>query len=326
MKAIEVSEFGNSNVLKYKELKDPVMKDDEIYVSLKAAAVNPVETYVRQGTYAQLPSLPYIPGKDGAGIVKAVGAQVKNFKVGDRVFVTVESDTQFGTYAQAITCKATEATLLPEIMTYSQGAALGSSGLTALYALKQKAGLKSGEYILIHGATGGVGTLVLQFAKLYGAKVIATAGSEKGLEILKKLGADYVFNHHAEGYIERIPDLTKDHGLDVIIEMLANVNLQKDLDAIGNNGRIVIIGNRGEVTINPRVLMMKGAHITGLMLANITPEEVEENTHLLLQGLSEGVKPVVDKVFPLEQAATAQDYIMENKGSLGKIILDTAAE
>lgn len=326
MKAIEVSEFGNSNVLKYKELKDPVMKDDEIYVTLKAAAVNPVETYVRQGTYAQLPSLPYIPGKDGAGIVKAVGAQVKNFKVGDRVFVTVESDAQFGTYAQAITCKATEATLLLENMTYSQGAALASSGLTALYALKQKASLKTGEYVLIHGATGGVGTLVLQFAKLYGAKVIATAGSEKGLEILKKLGADHVFNHHAEGYIERIQDLTKAHGLDVIIEMLANVNLQKDLDAIGNNGRIVIIGNRGEVTINPRVLMMKGAHITGLMLANITPEEVEENTRLLLQGLSEGVKPVIDKVFPLEQAAIAQDYIMENKGSLGKIILDTADE
>ena len=106
---------------------------------------------------------------------------MKNFKVGDRVFVTVESDAQFGTYAQAITCKATEATLLPEIMTYSQGAALVSSGLTTLYDLKQKADLKSGEYILIHGATGGVGTLVLQFAKLYGAKVIATAGSERAL-------------------------------------------------------------------------------------------------------------------------------------------------
>ncbi|MFK4951978.1 NADPH:quinone reductase [Lactococcus garvieae] len=326
MKAIEVSEFGNSNVLKYKELKDPVMKDDEIYVALKAAAVNPVETYVRQGTYAQLPSLPYIPGKDGAGIVKAVGKRVKNFKVGDRVFVTVDSDAQFETYAQAITCKATEATLLPENMTYSQGAAVGSSGLTALYALKQKAALKSGEYILVHGATGGVGTLVLQFAKLYGAKVIATAGSENGLEILKKLGADYVFNHHAEGYIKEIQDVTKNHGLDVIVEMLANVNLQKDLEVIGNNGRIVIIGNRGEVTINPRVLMMKGAHITGLMLANITPEEVEKNTQLLLQGLSEGVKPVIDKVFPLEQAARAQDYIMENKGSMGKIILDTTAE
>ncbi len=326
MKAIEVTEFGSSNVLKYKEVKNPVIQEDEILVTLKAAAVNPVETYVRQGTYAQLPSLPYIPGKDGAGIVEAVGARVKKFNVGDRVFVTVETDAQFGTYAQAIICKENEATLLPESMTYRQGAAIGSSGLTALYALKQKAALKSGEYILIHGATGGVGTLALQFAKRYGAKVIATAGSKDGLELLKNLGADYVFNHHAEGYIEEIQNLTKKHGLDVIIEMLANVNLPKDLEVIGNKGRIVIIGNRGEVTINPRVLMTKGAHITGLMLANITPDEVQENTALLLQGLEEGIKPVIDKVFPLDQAAIAQDYIIEIKGSLGKIVLDTATK
>ncbi len=317
MKAIEVSEFGDSSVLKYKEVEEPVLKDDELYVSLRAAAVNPVETYVRQGTYAQLPSLPYIPGKDGAGIVKSVGANVKTFKPGDRVFLTVDSNAQSGTYAQGISCKETEVTFLPENMSYNEGAALGSSGLTALYALKQKADIKSGDLLLIHGASGGVGTLMLQFAKLYGAKVIATAGSEEGLQVLRDLGADYVFNHHKDGYIDEI----KNYGIDVIIEMLANVNLQNDLEVIGKQGKIVIVGNRGEITINPRLLMMKEATVTGLLLSNITADEVEENTKLLLSGLENGVKPVIDKVFPLNEADKAQDYIMDNRGSLGKVIL-----
>lgn len=317
MKAIEVSEFGDSSVLKYKEVEEPVLKDDELYVSLRAAAVNPVETYVRQGTYAQLPSLPYIPGKDGAGIVKSVGANVKTFKPGDRVFLTVDSNAQSGTYAQGISCKETEVTFLSENMSYNEGAALGSSGLTALYALKQKADIKSGDLLLIHGASGGVGTLMLQFAKLYGAKVIATAGSEEGLQVLRDLGADYVFNHHKDGYIDEI----KNYGIDVIIEMLANVNLQNDLEVIGKQGKIVIVGNRGEITINPRLLMMKEATVTGLLLSNITADEVEENTKLLLSGLENGVKPVIDKVFPLNEADKAQDYIMDNRGSLGKVIL-----
>lgn len=321
MKAIEVAAFGDSNVLEYKEVNAPDVREDEIYVALKAAAVNPVETYIRQGTYAQLPPLPYVPGKDGAGVVTAVGKRVNSFKAGDRVFLTVESDAQFGTYAEGIVCKESEATLLPQNMSFIDGAALGSSGLTALYALKQKARVQSGELVLIHGATGGVGTLALQFAKLFGAKVIATAGSDKGLDILKRLGADYVFNHREEGYSDKIKSIDKIQEVDVIIEMLANVNLQKDLELIGEQGRIVIIGNRGDVTINPRLLMMKSLTVTGLMLSSLTSEEKEENTALLLTGLKENIKPVIDKVFPLKDANKAQEYIMGSKGSLGKVVL-----
>ncbi|MGX7025201.1 NADPH:quinone reductase [Vagococcus hydrophili] len=321
MKGILVSEFGSSDVLNYTELQSVPVGDDEVRISLKAVGINPVETYIRQGTYSLLPELPYTPGKDGAGIIEEIGKNVTEFNVGDRVFVSVGGNKGRGTYAEEIICNTEFIYPLPDNLNFEEGAALGTAGMTAVHALHQKGKIKPGDYVLIHGATGGVGNLAVQLAKLHGAIVIATAGSIEGMTMLEKLGADFVLNHREENYLTVIDDITKNHGIDVIIEMLANVNLGKDLEVMALNGRVVIVGNRGEVTINPRLMMTKDVQVMGFISANMTQTERKENSHQLVAALKSGVRPVIEQIFSLEDAHKAQDFMMSERKTLGKIVL-----
>lgn len=323
MKAIQIVEFGGPEVLKCAEVNEPTPAASEVRVKLFAAGVNPNETYIRTGTYSfYIPELPYTPGFDGAGIVDAIGEGVTHLNVGDRVFVAaLLAKRNTGTYAQKVVCDANAVHRLPESISYEKGASLGIPALTAYRALFHRAKIKPGENVLIHGASGGVGLLAVQMAKGFGATVIGTASTDEGKALVKASGAAHVLNHITEDSIDEIMSLTNGRGPDVIIEFLANVNLETDLKVIAPYGRIVVVGNRGSIEINPRLAMMKEADILGLALWNALPKEYQESLHAIEAFLESGIlHPVIGDVLALEDAEKAHERIIHNKAS-GKIVL-----
>ncbi|WP_289139365.1 NADPH:quinone reductase [uncultured Brevibacillus sp.] len=323
MKAIQIVEFGGPEVLKCAEVSEPNPGASEVRVKLFAAGVNPNETYIRTGTYSfYIPELPYTPGFDGAGIVDAIGEGVTHLNVGDRVFVAaLLAKRNTGTYAQKVVCDANAVHRLPESISYEKGASLGIPALTAYRALFHRAKIKPGENVLIHGASGGVGLLAVQMAKGFGATVMGTASTDEGKALVKASGAAHVLDHITEDSIDKIKSLTNDRGPDVIIEFLANVNLETDLKLIAPYGRIVVVGNRGSIEINPRLAMMKEADILGLALWNALPDEYQESLYAIEAFLESGIlHPVIGDVLALENAEKAHEQIINNKAS-GKIVL-----
>lgn len=318
MKAIVVREFGPPNVMKLEDVEIPQPTGSQVLVKIHAAGVNPVDTYLRTGIHAHAPKLPYTPGKDGAGTVEAVGGQATKFKIGDRVY-TANSIT--GTYAEYALCNEVDLGCLPENVTFEQGAGVWTPYATAYRALFQKAGAKSGETVLIHGASGGVGIAAVQWAKNGGLNVIGTASSDEGKQLIRDNGADAVFDHTDEDHLTEIHEFTDGHGVSVIIEMLANVNLERDFEALAMFGRIVIVGNRGSLEFTPRQAMTKDATIYGMSLFN-SPQSARDEMHsAIFEGLTKDfLWPVIRKTLPLVDAPTAHHEVIESK-ALGKIVL-----
>jgi len=318
MKTVRVHEFGGPEVLRLEEMPTPKPGPGEVLVRMHAAGVNPVETYIRAGKYARLPKLPYTPGNDSAGVVEQVGAGVSEFKAGDRVY-TAGSLT--GTYAEFALSKKEQVHPLPANVAFAQGAAMGTPYATAYRGLLQRADAKPGEMELVHGATGGVGTAAVQLARAHGLRVFGTAGSGEGFKLAREQGAHEVFDHRAADHFEQIMKATGGHGVDVIVELLANVNLGKDLTILAKKGRVVIIGSRGPVEINPRDTMQREADVRGMILPNTPPAEMASIHAAIVAGLENGtLRPVIGKEFPLSEAARAHRTVME-PGAFGKIVL-----
>jgi NADPH:quinone reductase len=316
MKAIIVKEFGAPEMMRFEEVSDLEPDENQILVRVRAAGVNPVDTYIRQGIHAQKPDLPYTPGKDAAGIVEKTGAKITKFKAGERVLTT---GSVTGTYAEFCLCAENQLIKLPENVSFEQGAGVFVPYATAYRALFQKAKAKSGETVLIHGASGGVGTAAIQWAKNAGLKITGTASSEAGKNLVKQQGADFVFDHSKENYLNEINDATG--GVDIILEMLANENLVKDFEVLKMFGRIVIIGNRGSLDFNPRLTMGKDASLLGMSLFNAPEEAMREIYAAIYKGLSKGfLNPIVGKIFSLEDAIKAHHAVIEEK-AFGKIVL-----
>ena len=210
---------------------------------------------------------------------------------------------------------------LPGKIDFKQGAGIWVPYGTAYHALYHAAKAHASETVLVHGASGGVGIAAVQIARAMGLKVLGTAGTPKGLELAKREGAHQVFDHRKSGYQEEILQATGNRGVDIILEMLANVNLSHDTRLLANNGRVVVIGSRGEVTINPRELMGRRASIRAFTLWGITPEEEADIHAGLFAGLDNGtLRPIVGKELPLAEATCAHKEILE-AGSAGKIVL-----
>ena len=319
MKAIRMRAFGGPEVLELADVPSLQPGPGQVLVRLAAAGVNPVETYIRAGTYAKLPPLPYTPGSDGAGTVESVGAGVDSrLQPGQRVWV---AGSVSGTYAEQALCDAGRVFALPDHVTFEQGAALGIPCSTAYRALFQRGGAMAGETVLVHGATGGVGVAAVQFAKAAGLRVLATGGSEAGRKMLAEIGADGIFDHSAGDYADAIRAATDGNGVDVIIEMLANVNLARDLSLLGRGGRVVVVGNRGSIEINPRELMLRDADVRGVMVSNTPAPELAECHAAIARSLAEGrLSPVIGQVFQLRDAAEAQQAVL-GTGHRGKIVL-----
>jgi NADPH2:quinone reductase len=321
MKAIRVHEFGGPEVMKLLEVADPSPGPEQVVVRVHAAGVNPVDTYIRTGGYARKPPLPYTPGSDGAGIVEQIGPQVKRCKIGDRVYVIRAADPGGGSYAQRMLCRETEVYPLPEHVSFAQGAAVNVPYATAYRALFDRARALPGESVLIHGATGGVGIAALQLAVAHGMLVIGTGGTERGRELVRQHGARHVLDHKSSAYLDQIMQLTDGKGVNVIIEMLANVNLGKDLALLAPGGRVVIVGSRGSVEVNPRDTMGREAAILGMSLWAAGEEPVHRAHAAIVAGLnSRTLRPVVGKEMPLVDAPKAHEMIME-ESAFGKIVL-----
>jgi NADPH:quinone reductase len=318
MKAIRVHEFGGPEVLKLEEVATPKPSAGEVVVRIHAAGVNPYDTYMRAGTYAAKPSLPYTPGSDGAGVVEAVGDGVKKVKRGDRVYTARTITGAYAEYARALEAQVHP---LPAKIDFKQGAGIWVPYATAYHALHHAAEAHAAETVLVHGASGGVGIAALQIARAMGLHVLGTAGTPNGLELAKREGAHQVFDHRKAGYQEQILQATGGRGVDVVMEMLANVNLANDTKLLATNGRVIVIGCRGEVTIDPRELMGRRGSIRGFSLWAITPAEQADIHAGLFAGLENGtLRPVVGKELPLAEAARAHKEILE-PGSAGKIVL-----
>ena len=318
MKAIVVHEFGGPEILKLEEIPTPKPAAGQVLVRIHAAGVNPYDTYMRAGTYAIKPPLPYTPGSDSAGMIEAVGDGVKKVKPGDRVYT---AKTLTGAYAQYALALEEQVHPLPEKITFGQGAAVWVPYATAYHALHHSAQAYASETVLVHGASGGVGTAAVQMARAMGLTVFGTAGTQKGADLVKREGAHQVFDHSKAGYLEEIMMATGGRGSDIILEMLANVNLSADLKLLATNGRVIIIGNRGEISINPRDLMSRRASARGFTLWAITPAEETQIHAGLIAGLESGtLRPVVGKELPLAEATRAHKEVLE-PGAAGKIVL-----
>lgn len=318
MKAIRIHEFGGPEVLRLQDAPEPVPAAGQVLVRVRAAGVNPVDTYIRSGMHAVKPALPFTPGLDAAGEVEAVGEGVKRFVAGQRVY-TAGSLT--GAYAELVLCEESQCHPLPERVTFAQGAGVNTPYATAYRALFQRAHAKPGETVLVHGASGGVGTAAVQLARAAGLRVVGTAGTEEGRRLVVEQGAHEVLDHRAADYLEQLGGLTGGRGLDVILEMLANVNLDKDLGVLAKGGRVVVIGSRGAVEINPRQAMTRDAAILGMTLFNATPQELMSIHAALGAGLEAGtLRPVVGRELPLAEAARAHAEVLK-PGAYGKIVL-----
>lgn len=318
MKAIRVHKFGGPEALQLEEIPTPKPGAGQMLVRVRAAGVNPVDTYIRSGAYAAKPALPYTPGKDAAGIIETVGSEVRQIKPGDRVYV---GDSLSGTYAEFALCEPSQVHPLPEKISFAQGAGVNVPYATAYRALFQRARGVAGEIVLVHGASGGVGIASVQLARAAGLTVIGTAGTERGRRLAAEQGAQHVLDHRDPDYLKRILDLTGGRGVDVILEMASHVNLGKDLALLALGGRVAVIGSRSPVEINPRDAMGRDATILGVMLNNATPREMAGIHAALGAGLENGsLRPVIGKEYSFTETAEAHKAVLE-PGAYGKIVL-----
>ena len=318
MKSIRVHTFGEPEVLRLEEVPEPKAGPGQVTVRIKAAGVNPLDTYIRAGAYARKPDLPYTPGSDAAGAVEAVGEGITRLKKGDRVYTI---GTLTGAYAEMAVCSAAQVFPLPASLSFAQGAGVHIPYYTAYRALFLRAHATAGETLLVHGASGGVGIAAVQTARAAGLTVVGTGGTEAGRRLISEQGAHQTLDHKAPNYLEKGMALTGGRGFDVILEMLANVNLGKDLGALAFGGRVVVIGSRGTVEINPRDVMSRDATILGMLIMNASEKELATMNAAIQAGLGNGtLRPIVGQEIPLAEASRAHRAVLE-PGAYGKIVL-----
>lgn len=321
MKAIRVHEFGDSKQLKFESsVPIPQLDDNQVIVEVKAVGVNPIDPYVRNGGFGPQP-FPYIPGMDFAGNVKAVGKNVTAVKQGDRVYGSTTKEMN-NAYAEYVAVKENFVHPLPDMLSFSQGAAIPVPYFTAYRALFHLVKAQPGETLFVHGASGGVGVASVQLARWMGLRVIGTAGTPAGEKLVKNAGAHDVFNHREEGYINKVKEVIGKDGADIVIENVANKNLKKDLDIVGASGRIAVSGGIGEITINPLDLLEKEIAIIGVLFFQMSSQQLFQTRSAVQAGIEAGwIRPQIWKELPLEEASTAHDLLASGSGAQGKIIL-----
>jgi NADPH2:quinone reductase len=318
MKAICVHEFGDPEVMRLEEVPEPHVGSEQVLIKVHAIGVNPVDTYIRAGAYAIKPSLPFTPGSDASGTIEVVGKGVKRLKVGDRVYT---AGTISGAYAEKALCFESQVHTLPDKISFAQGAGLNVPYSAAYRALFQRARAVPGEAVVVHGASGGVGIAAVQFSRAAGMIVIGTAGTEQGRRLATEQGAHHVLDHRSTDHFEAVLKLTDRRGVDIVVELLANVNLGRDLGILANGGRVVVIGSRGTVEINPRDAISREAAVLGMSVFNATEQERMSIHAAIGAGLENGtLRPVIGQQIPLAEASRAHRTIIEAT-ALGKIIL-----
>jgi NADPH:quinone reductase len=320
MKAIQVSQVGGPEVLKIVDLPVPELKPNEVLVQIKAAGVNFVDVYYREGRYPT--SLPFVPGMEAAGTVTRVGSEVTNLKPGDRVAYT----GVLGSYAEYAGVPAAVLVRIPETLDFNQAAAAMLQGMTAQYLSHSTYPLKHGETTLIHAAAGGVGRLLVQMAKHLGARVIATAGSEEKVRLAIQAGADECINYSTADFEAETRRLTDGKGVHVVYDGVGKATFDKDLNILRQRGYLVLFGaSSGAV---PPFDLIKLSHkgslfITRPTLAHYTStrEELEQRSGEVLEMISKGKLEIrIHATYPLEQAEQAHRDL-EGRKTTGKLLL-----
>ncbi len=315
MKAIRIDRHGGPEVLQLQQQPEPRPGPGEILVRIKATAVNPADIYQREGIYGYSAEFPFTPGMEGAGVVEAVGPEVSHVKPGQAVYCL---GSLTGTYAEAALVTAYQTVPLPHGVSFEQGACIFVSYTTAHLALFGRGNAKSGETVLIHGASGGVGLAATQLASHAGLNVIGTARTHEGRELIQAQGAALATNHQDT---DAIMEYTQGRGVDLIVEMLAGQNLAMDLELLSRSGRVMVVGSRQSAAIDPRALMQNNADIRGIMLLHMPLSamlDVQEKLRSFFEQTP--FKPVIAETFPMEQAAQAQKKVMRGPAH-GRIVL-----
>ena len=316
MKAMQMKDYGPASDLSLTEANTPSISEDQILVKVGAAGVNPVDTYIRSGTNNYSANFPHTPGSDGAGTIVELGAKVTGFEIGQRVYF---SRNLTGSSAEFTVCAATHTYPLADALSFEEGACLGIPYTTAHRALFGRANGKAGDKVLVHGATGAVGIATVQLALAAGMEVVASSGTPEGAELLRQQGVKTIIMHNEADHLAPFQSL--ETGFDIVIEMLANHNLDQDLKALAFGGCVAVVGNRGTVEINPRDLMARDASVVGVALANTKPAELALIAKALRPLFEKGLlKPVIRQSYALTELAQAHEDVLK-PGALGNLVI-----
>jgi len=320
VQGIRVAEYGGPEVMKFAEYELPEPKQGEARLKLEAAGLNFIDIYQRRGRYPV--ELPWTPGLEGAGVVEAIGPGVTEVKVGDRVAYS----SCPGSYAQANNVPAAKLIPLPKELSFEQGAAFPLQGMTAHYLLFEFYKIKKGDAVLIHAAAGGMGLLLVQWAKHLGARVIGTVSSEAKAKVAKEAGADDVIIYTEQDFVKESQRLTNGVGPVYIIDGVGKDTFTKNLDAVATRGHITIFGAASGVAdpVAPNSLQQRCVTIHGGSLFNFlnTREELLMRANGVLEGIKAGwLNLRIAHTYPLKEAAKAQE-LLENRGTTGKVLLN----
>src|SRR3954468_11940269 len=326
MKAIVIRKFGDPNVLNMEDVPQPTLDPGEIAIKVRAATVNQtLDVALRAGKYARRPPLPHVPGSDAAGEVAAGAPDVKSIKVGDRVVChpiigrqpngapkLLGVDT-WGTYAEFVKVPASTVQIVPDALDFITAAVVGRHGPLAFTQLRDRAQVKPGEWVLVMGAAGGLGSALVQAAKYLGARVIAAAGSEARVAAAIELGADEGINYRSQDLTAEARRMTGGSGVNVVLDNIGDpVTFPKALAALGFQGRLVTAGGHGggNVPLDVKYLYLNVITIFG------NPIDTPDNFRLALQVAAEGkLKVLIDEVLPLQEARRAHEIVEARSGS-----------
>src|SRR6201995_3344546 len=323
MTVIGISKPGGPEVLLPETRSVPVPGPQEILVKVTAAGVNRPDVAQRSGAYPPPPGASDLPGLEIAGEVVAVGSNAKKHKIGDKVMSLVAG----GGYAQYCLAQDAQAMNVPPALSITEAGALPETLMTVWHNVFERGGLKAGETLLIHGGSSGIGTMAIQLAKAFGAKVIVTVGSREKADACVKLGADHAINYKTQDFVGEVKTMTGGKGCEVILDMVGGDYVERNYDAAAVDGRIVQIATLGgaKATVNFAKLMVKRLHHTG---STLRPRSNADKAAMVaaiearvMPLLREGrVKPLMDSTFPLEKAVEAHRR-METSEHIGKIVL-----
>lgn len=321
MKAIQITQYGGPEVLRLQEVSISKPSRGQVLVRIHAAGVNFIDIYQRRGTYPV--TLPYTPGLEASGIVEAIGEGVTHVKPGDRIAYVHKP----GAYAEQCLVDAEQLIPLPPKFSFEQGAAFPLQGMTAHYLLHEFRKVKKGDTILIHAAAGGMGLLLVQWAKHLGARVFGTVSTEEKAELVKKMGADEVILYTKQDFSTEIHRLTENRGVDLIIDGVGQTTFPGNLTAAALHGTIVIYGAASgpAAPISPNILMGRSLTISGGSLFNylLSRTELLMRANAVMEGLQKGwLKLHIDQAFPLANAEEAHRKL-EDRQTSGKVILVT---
>jgi NADPH:quinone reductase-like Zn-dependent oxidoreductase len=343
MKAIRYHEFGGVEVLKYEDVPDPEISDNEVLVHVKAASLNHIDLRLRSGKSPRPVDLPHIGGLDISGDVVKTGKNVTG--VAERARVVIEPAVRcgkcrfcqrgesnlcvatkvigvnlYGGYAEYVKVPGANVVPIPDNLSYNDASTIPICSVTAWYGLLERGNLKPGETVLVHAAGSGTGSAAVQVAKLSGAYVIATAGTDEKLAKAKELGADETVNYNKTDFAEEVKKITNKTGVDVIFDQIGASVWDKNIQSLAPRGRLLLVGvvGGGAASANLGALIMRDISVLGVTVFNAARKDLSSVVNLTSQGK---LHPVIDKAFRLEEAAVAQK-LLEDRNQFGKVILN----